>query len=169
MVGLLIMCLVTFQSLFGNDMPFQHPQGAGFKQGLVTPANSFMIGPLGGLFEIDPPDKTIEHIYLDVPPNAVSRETHFSVSFDSGTFVPVIGEASGYVMIIDTGNVRTFQQAIKVIVQRQPPRYRGIPVGYSIEDDGKIKGIDTVWDKESGKLTFYSFRPLRFTWVYTKA
>lgn len=137
-----------------------------FDRGVITWAKTIVAGPSGGAFEVNIPDKQLTYIsvYVNIPPGAVSKETRFSVGFDSGTFTPAIGEASGYILVLDAGATQSFKQPISVSVQSLLDK--GVPVGYSLEENGAIELIESIWDRKSGKLTFYSFRPLTFTWVY---
>ena len=172
MGGLLVVMAFKFNVAFGDDMSseFNLPrQGARFARGTTTLNNTFLVSPTGGVFEVKGPDKTIERISVKVPPNAVSKETQISIGFNNGTFLPVRGKASGYVIVIDAQGVQAFQQAVEVSVLNSQSIQEGVPVGFSIEDDNKIKLIDSVYDKGSGNISFFSFRPMMFTWVYTKA
>ena len=104
---------------------------------------------------------------MNIPPNAVTRKTQFSIGFHNGTFLPVSGEASGHIIVIGAPGVIAFQQAVAVVIRKPTRTYKGVPVGFSIEENDKIKLVDTVFDKKSGDITFYSFRPIMFTWIYS--
>jgi hypothetical protein len=98
----------------------------------------------------------------------VQTETRFAVGFNDGAFKPVSGEASGYVMVIDSGAVHTFRRPVTITLQRNPSAHKGVPMGFALEDNGKVRLLGLVYERSSGKLTFYTFRPLTFTWVYVR-
>jgi hypothetical protein len=153
-----------------SDMSAQaaNPGSAQFNRGNTTWSGHLDVGPAGGTLAIDAHKRGFQQFSVHIPADAVQTETRFAVGFNDGAFKPVTGEASGTVVVIDSGAVRTFRQPVTITLQRDRATHKGVPVGFALDDNGKVRLLDLAFDRSSGKLTVYTFRPLTFTWVYAR-
>jgi hypothetical protein len=145
-----------------------NPGSAQFNRGNTTWSGFLNVGPAGGTLAIDAHDRGFEQFSVHIPADAVQTETRLAVGFNDGTFKPVSGEPSGTLVVIDSGAARTFRQPVTITLRCDPAAHKGVPVGFALEDNGKVRLVDLVYDRTSGKITFYTFRPLTFTWVYAR-
>jgi hypothetical protein len=140
----------------------------GEKDGVTTITDEFEVGPAGGAFRSRASGNPAEGVSLQLAENAVVKPVKLSLGY--ATAAPKIraGLGSGVVLVVVATPDVTFEQPLTIGVSFTPnAKYKGL-VGYRIEPDGGgLRPIDLLdVDLKTGKATFSTFQPLRFTWVY---
>lgn len=155
---------------WGGGVSPQAPQqgGAQFVVGSTIGSSSFRVGSKGGSFLITPP-VSLESVRVTVPPNALAQETELTLGFNNGVFLPRKGIASGYIVFLTASQQTQFLHPVTITITTDKHGYDRNPMGFSVdgENGSKIRLLDSTFDRKNRSITFYTFRPLMFTWLYT--
>jgi hypothetical protein len=131
--------------------------------------DTFDAGPEGGTFESPVRGLPTDGVKLQLPGKAVDRPIPLSLGYCKGEIRVVSGKPSGVVLTVGAAPADRFEQPLKISVTFPPsPKYQ-ILVGYSIDAEGRFHTIDIGdVDMKQGRVTFLTFQPLTFTWVYVE-
>jgi hypothetical protein len=140
---------------------------AHFEEGQTTVVKSFKIDSNGGTFAVDDTHTVVDGTIIEVPKGAVNKETRLSIGYNNGALTLPSGKASGAVIIVSVESISSFQNPIIIKVRFDPSINPKTIVGYEIDSEGRLHSLDIgPIEKDAGAVSFYSFKPLRFTWVY---
>lgn len=118
----------------------------------------------GGEFRWTVPDSR-QNVWLVVPAGAAHRDFDLRLGVHPGAFRPKAGAAGGAMLVLES-DLRQFDEAVQIrIALDQGPRKR-VPVAYALDADGRVRLLDSTWDRSLDVLRIYTFRPIVFTWVF---
>jgi hypothetical protein len=141
-----------------------HRGPARFEKGRTTWLKTFSVGTQGGTWEVDNAGTIPYPFMISVPANAVDKDTEISVGYNDGDLYLPTGREAGPILVLHA-ETRSFKEPVSVTFKADIKR---LPVGYAIQENGTLRPMDTVWDKLSGDLKFYTFGPVTMTWVHAK-
>lgn len=145
------------------------PMGAHFEKRETTLTDTFETGAAGGTFESPSRGLPTDGVRLQLPEKAVDRPISLSLGYCKGEMRVAAGISSGVVLAVGSAPADRFEQPLKISVTFQPNSKYQTLVGYAIDAEGRFHTIDIAdLDMKQGRVSFLTFHPLTFTWVYVE-
>ena len=154
-------------TLEGNSM--SNPSAAYFQPGHTTIVKSIKVGEQGGVLKVTDTGTPADGTVIDIPKGALSKDVTLSFGYNDGKVENISeGKSSDIILVLSTEPSISFQQPVKVTVQYSSSIKPIVIVGYSSDDKGRLHLIDMgSWDKKHNQVTFMTFQPIMFTWIYS--
>lgn len=137
--------------------------GADVTVGIDTIDISQTIGPAGGTI-IGPPGTGLEGISVEFPPGALFEDVLVELGTNDGSVTPEWGDAGGTIIVLNTGDITDFDQAVSVTIPYTDDT--AIPVPYWVDPEGGLHVMQLIEaDAGAGTATFQTFHASLFTWI----
>lgn len=169
---LLVVCIFF---LFGGSTNPQNSQlkpaklePAHFEHGSTKIVKSSVAGLQGGLFNIGDLGTPIDGTTINIPGGALEKEYVISIGYNDGKIRLASGKSSGVVLVLEADDKTiSFSKPVTISVRFDPSLRPKAIVGYEIDNQGRFHVVDFAGiDKTIGTVSFYTFKPLIFTWAY---
>jgi hypothetical protein len=168
-VSLTVAAATALMLLFPTAGCAGPPMGAHFEKRQTTVTDTFETGASGGTFASPSRGLPTDGVRLQLPERAVDRTISLSLGYSKGEMHVAAGIPSGVVLAIGAAPADRFEQPLKISVTFQPSAKYQTLVGYAIDEQGRFHTIDIVdLDMKEGRVSFLTFQPLTFTWVYVE-
>lgn len=163
----IIISVLIFITFGGEYLMANSLKPAYFEHGQTIVVKSFKVNDSGGLLEIGNLGTPIDGMVIEIPKGALDREVTLSVGYNDGMLNLRAGKSSGIVVVLSADSLSSFQKHITIKVRFNPSINPKTIVGYEIDKQGRLHSIDIgSIEKEIGVVSFFTFKPLMFTWVY---
>ncbi|MBF0566715.1 MAG: hypothetical protein HQK89_15930 [Nitrospirae bacterium] len=140
---------------------------AHYEHGRAVEVKSFKVGKDGGTLEAGNTGTPIDGTVVVIPGGALSNDTIISLGYNDGTLDLRAGKACGVVIVLSAEPDVTFQRPVTLKVKFDHSNTKLTLTGYEIDDRGRLHLLDIGYlNKDTGDASFYTFKPLTFTWVY---
>jgi hypothetical protein len=160
-VGLLL--LFPYAACAGQNM------GAHFEKKETVITDTFDAGPDGGTFQSPVRGLPTDGVKLQLSAKAVDRHIPLSLGYCKGDIRVATGTPSGVVLTIDAAPADHFEEPLKISLTFPPNAKYLTLVGFIIDATGRFHTLDLVdLEMNQGRVTFLTFRPVTFTWVYVE-
>ncbi len=125
------------------------------------------IGAEGGTLMVAGTGTPADGLTAAVPPGALAEEEELSLGYSRRKVKIRAGTGSGIVLFIRTERAREFAQPVMLGIRLDSSLFTGLAIPYQVDDDGRLHVMDIrSIDEEKLRLTFSTFKPCAFTWVY---
>lgn len=142
-------------------------QPSHYERGQTIYVKSLKVSINGGLIEINNTGTPVDGTTIEIPYGSLEKEVMLSVGYDDGILSLRSGKGSGVVTVLTTTPETSFQKPVTIKVRFKPSIMPKTIVGYEIDKQGFLHSLDIgSIDKTSGTVSFYTFKPVMFTWVY---
>ncbi len=137
--------------------------GADVTVGTDTIDTSQTIGPAGGTIT-GLPGTDLEGVSVEFPPGALFEDVLVELGTNDGNVTPEWGDAGGVIIVLNTGDITDFDQAVSVTIPYTDDT--AIPVPYWVDPEGGLHVMQLVAaDAGAGTATFQTFHASLFTWI----
>ena len=138
-----------------------------YEQGHTIYVKSLKADTSGNLIEINGTRTPIDGTIIEIPQGALEREVKFSVGYDDGILNLRSGKGSGTVIVLSTNPEVSFKKPVTIKIKFNTSINPRTIVGYEIDKLGFLHSLDIASiEKDKGCVSFYTYKPLMFTWVY---
>lgn len=138
-----------------------------YEYGHTIYVQSLKAGSSGNLIEINNTQTPVDGTIIEIPQGALEREVKFSVGYDDGTLNLRSGKGSGTVLVLSTNPEVSFKKPVTIKIKFNTSINPRTIVGYEIDKLGFLHSLDIASiAKDKGCVSFYTYKPLMFTWVY---
>ncbi len=136
-----------------------------FKPGANSPLATAPMGSAGGTLVVPAGTNPISGVQVQIPPGALTGNVTVSVAHNSGKIVPRAGRYAGAVMVLDTGTIHDFTEAVTITVPW--PDTSKIPCPYYVDDAGLLHPAQLVsLDAANHRFSFQTFHASWYTWIW---
>ena len=141
---------------------------AHFERGQDVPVTTVQVRPQGATLSTGTTGTPVDGITVEIPADALERETAVTLAYNTGTLSLPRGEGSGVFLRLTAEGIGEFRQPVTIRIRCDLQRHPDVVVvGYAIDAKGRLRAVDTEsQDNQAGTVTFSTFVPLLLTWVY---
>jgi hypothetical protein len=140
---------------------------AHFDHGAARILRTANIGTAGGTLEVLDARVSPDRVVITIPPGAVTKDVTFTVGFDDGKLIGATGVPSAEAVFISAESVQSFAVPVELRVDYRRSTAPKTIVGYAVDTGGQLRPIDLLFlDRQRATVTFATFRPLTFIWLY---
>jgi hypothetical protein len=102
------------------------------------------------------------------PPDALSRAAEVSLGCSRKPVHVNSGKPSGLTLVLLVKDLKAFSQPVSIDIAYDAAKAKGPVVPYEIDEKGRLHVAQiSRFDKQAHRLTFVTFTPGAFTWVYS--
>jgi len=160
----LLTILVTFSQ---GDLMAGSLRPSHYERGHTVFVKSLKVNINGGLIRITNTGTALDGATIEIPIGALEKEVTLSIGYDTGIVNLNSGKGSGSVIVLTTTPDIVFKKPVKIKVRFDRNVNAKTIVGYEIDKQGRLHSIDIgSINNDSGVVSFYTFKPLIFTWIY---
>jgi len=162
-----IVLLISFVILLQGDIMAGSIKPSHYEHGHTIYVKSLKVSVSGGLIEINNTGTPVDGTVIEIPKGALEKEVNFSVGYDDGILNLRSGKESGTVIVLSTTPEISFQKPVTIKIRFNPSISPRTIVGYDIDKRGSLHSLDIgSINIDRGVVSFYTYKPLMFTWVY---
>lgn len=160
-LALLILLLVNVSMAAKNLEQYKCYQ----KKYVITDA---IVGEDGLTIDIENTNTPLDNVMILIPKKAFTKKTKVSIGYEEGGFFGGLeGQLSGIVIFFETQDLKRFENPIEISVPISKKIKNSIGIaGYAIVKNRLTPLSMPNLDKLNNRVTFISFMPLKFTWIY---
>jgi len=162
-----IVVLISSILLLQGDIMAGTLKPSHYEHGHTIYVKSLKAGSSGNLIEINNTQTPVDGTTIEIPKGALEKEVKFSVGCDDGILNLRSGKGSGTVLVLSTSPEVSFKKPVTIKIKFNTSINPRTIVGYEIDKLGFLHSLDIESiEKDSGFVSFYTYKPLMFTWVY---
>jgi len=118
---------------------------------------------------LGPAGTPLEGVIVRIPPATIEDGTPVRVGYDTGTLVPIEGEAVGPIVTLDIGTNAMLEQPIEIVIPCPlTPGSSQVPVPYYIDAEDGLSLVELAdVDEETGRVTLLTYHASSYGVVIT--
>jgi len=138
-----------------------------FDADALTVVASAIVDSTGGTVSVEGTGTPADGLKVQIPLDALAQEDTISVGYCESSVLIRAGTGCGIILFLRAEHTSSFAQPVVIEVPVDKELFTDLAIPYQVDEEGRLHVMDIAGiDAENLRLSFYTFKPCAFTWVY---